>query len=63
MEGKAEGRAAEAIRITTQILQRRFGPLPAWATDKIQNTPVAQLEKILDQALDAPTLERALDSL
>ena len=55
MEGKAEGRAAEAIRITTQILQRRFGPLPAWATDKIQNTPVAQLEKILDQALDAPT--------
>ncbi|MFN7933549.1 MAG: hypothetical protein U0R19_09490 [Bryobacteraceae bacterium] len=59
-EGNAEGRAAEAIRFTIHLLERRFGTLPDWATAKIRETPTETLEKAIDHILDAPTLEAAL---
>lgn len=59
-EGREEGRE-KATRVITHILERRFGPLPAWAQEKIRALPVEKLENLLDQALDAPTLEHALD--
>lgn len=68
MEGRAEGleerleqELEKATRFITHILERRFGPLPAWAQEKIRALPVEKLENLLDQALDAPTLEHALD--
>lgn len=43
-----------------RLLERRFGPLPAWAADKLANRSVAELEDLGAQALDARSLEELL---
>jgi len=48
-EGEAEG--------LKRLLTRRFGPLPAWAEQRIGAAPVAQLDAWLDGVLDATSLE------
>jgi hypothetical protein len=42
--------------VATQ-LTRRFGPLPDWATARLQAADVSQLEQWADRVLDAPSLE------
>ena len=59
-EGKAEARVEEAVRFVTQILEHRFGPLPEWAKEKVRSLPADQLERMVDQALDATDLQSAL---
>ncbi|MFN7933585.1 MAG: hypothetical protein U0R19_09670 [Bryobacteraceae bacterium] len=59
--GEAKGRAEEACRFMAHLLERRFGPLPDWAMDKLRAASPETLEGALDRALDAETLERALD--
>ena len=52
-EGKAEGKAEDLKR----LLMRRFGPLPVWATHRIDAAPVAQLDAWLDGIFDAASVE------
>ncbi len=59
--GEAKGRAEEAYRFMSHLLERRFGPLPDWAKDKLRAASPETLESAFDRALDAETLERALD--
>ncbi|MEY6434298.1 DUF4351 domain-containing protein, partial [Thioalkalicoccus limnaeus] len=47
--GKAESLA--------RLLTRRFGPLPVWATQRIDAAPAAQLDAWLDGIFDATSLE------
>jgi len=49
VKGKAKGKAESLERLLT----RRFGPLPAWATQRIEAAPVAQLDAWLDGIFDA----------
>ncbi|MEO5339062.1 MAG: Rpn family recombination-promoting nuclease/putative transposase [Magnetococcus sp. MYC-9] len=67
-EGRQEGiqigeqsgeKKGKADTLTRQI-QRRFGNLPAWATDKIAHATLATLEEWSFRILDATTLESVL---
>ena len=55
-EGKAEGERSMLIR----LLERRFGPLPADAFDKIGAADLEAIERWGLQLLDAASLEEAL---
>jgi hypothetical protein len=52
-KGKAEGKAESLKR----LLARRFGPLAAWAEQRIDAAPVAQLDAWLDGIFDAAGVE------
>ncbi|NEX22875.1 DUF2887 domain-containing protein [Thiorhodococcus mannitoliphagus] len=55
--GKAEGKAEDLSRLLT----RRFGPLPAWASTRIQGADIDRLDHWLDRLLDAERLEDVLE--
>lgn len=59
-EGKALGKTLEARKILQRQLQRRFGPLPGWAQQKLDNASLETLEHWADLIIDAPDLEAAL---
>jgi hypothetical protein len=55
-QGQAEGKAEDLKR----LLARRFGPLPKWATARIDGATVDQMDAWLDGIFDAPTLDALL---
>jgi predicted transposase YdaD len=57
-KGKAEGKAEDLKR----LLARRFGPLPKWATARIDGATVDQMDAWLDGIFDAPALDALLGS-
>ena len=60
MEGEREGKQeGEALMLTRQ-LQRRFGDLPAWASQKIADAELSTLGEWSLRILDATTLESVL---
>ncbi|MBF0162623.1 MAG: Rpn family recombination-promoting nuclease/putative transposase [Magnetococcales bacterium] len=58
--GEQKGRRAEAASLLTRQLQRRFGDLPSWASQKIANADLSTLEEWSLRILDATTLESVL---
>lgn len=56
VKGKAEGKAESLER----LLVHRFGPLPVWATQRIEAAPVAQLDAWLDAIFDAASVEELI---
>jgi hypothetical protein len=56
-EGRREGRQEGQLELVTRQLTRRFGPLPDWATARLQAADASQLEQWADRVLDAPSLE------
>ncbi|MBF0161677.1 MAG: DUF4351 domain-containing protein, partial [Magnetococcales bacterium] len=59
-EGRQEGRRDEAASMLSRQLQRRFGDLPLWASQKIANADLSTLEEWSLRVLDVPTLEGVL---
>ena len=59
-EGRQEGEHIGEAKILTSQLQRRFGDLPAWASDKIAKADLSTLEEWSLRILDAPTIESVL---
>jgi predicted transposase YdaD len=59
-EGRQEGKQEGKADTLTRQLQRRFGPLPQWAADKIATANLATLEEWSLRILDAPSLESVL---
>lgn len=55
-KGKAEGEAKGKAGSLKRLLTRRFGPLPAWAEQRIEAAPSAQLDDWLDGIFDAASL-------
>ncbi|MEO5333782.1 MAG: DUF4351 domain-containing protein [Magnetococcus sp. YQC-5] len=45
------------VKILTRLLQRRFGDLPAWVSEKIAKAEPSFLEKWADRVLDTQTLD------
>ncbi|MBF0185903.1 MAG: DUF4351 domain-containing protein [Magnetococcales bacterium] len=60
MDGEQKGRHEGETAILTRLLQRRFGDLPPWASQKIADADLATLENWSLRILDAPTLESVL---
>ncbi len=53
-EGERRGEAALLLR----LLERRFGTLPGWATDRVLGAEIALLEEWSLRVLDAASLEK-----
>ncbi|MBF0429565.1 MAG: DUF4351 domain-containing protein, partial [Magnetococcales bacterium] len=59
-QGWQEGRQEGEAKILTRQLQRRFGDLPPWASQKIADAGLATLEEWSLRILDATTIESVL---
>jgi len=55
---KAEQEAA--LRILRLVIEKRFGPMPGWAVERLAMRTAPELEGLGDRVLDAPTLEDLL---
>ena len=55
--GIAKGRVEGESKLLKRQLERRFGVLPAWATEKLTNAPEPALEAWGEDVLTAPTLD------
>ena len=51
-EGRQEGEAREAAKVTLRLLTRRCGPLSEATTARIQSLPLEQLESLAEALLD-----------
>jgi hypothetical protein len=59
-EGEQEGRTEGEQFILSRMLERRFGPLPDGAVERIEGADTTQLEAWGLRLLEARTLEEAL---
>ena len=57
VEGIAKGRLEGESKLLKRQLERRFGALPAWATEKLSNASEPALEAWGEAVLTAPTLD------
>ncbi|MBF0585274.1 MAG: DUF4351 domain-containing protein [Magnetococcales bacterium] len=57
MDGEQQGEQKGEAKMLTRQLQRRFGNLPTWASEKISNADLSALEEWGLRILDATTIE------
>jgi hypothetical protein len=60
MQLRQEGETAAARRLLSRQLRLRFGPLPPWAEQQLEQAELAQLENWSDAVLTAGTLAEIL---
>ena len=56
-KGRVEGRLEGESKLLKKLLERRFGALPAWATEKLSNASEPALDAWGEAVLTAPTLD------
>ena len=56
-EGRQEGFSQGEALILSRLLKLRFGPLPAWVEQQLQDAPPERLEALADRLLDADSLD------
>ncbi|HEY0938921.1 MAG TPA: DUF4351 domain-containing protein [Steroidobacter sp.] len=59
-QGKTEGSRERLISLIAKLLSLRFGPLDEATLSRIAATPSAELEKVAERLLSAPTLDATL---
>ena len=57
LEGREEGREEGKEETLRRLLERRFGPLPPAAIQRVESASLAELEGWFDRLLDARTLQ------
>ena len=57
VEGLVEGRVEGESRLLKRQLERRFGLLPEWASERLRSAKEEELEAWSEAVLTAPTLE------
>jgi hypothetical protein len=62
VEGLEEGRLEGESRLLKKQLERRFGTLPTWASDKLNSAAEQDLESWAEAVLTAPTLDAVFDN-
>ena len=62
LEGRVEGRVEGESRLLKKQLERRFGVLPTWATDKLNDASEQDLESWGEAVLTAPTLNAVFEN-
>lgn len=58
--GREAGRQEGELILLRRLLEKRFGPLPAWADGKLASRTLSELEELSLRLLDAATLEDLL---
>jgi hypothetical protein len=58
--GLDEGRQEGELTILRRQIEKRFGALPAWATEKLAALPASELKDLSERVLDAKSLEELL---
>ncbi len=61
-KGRVEGRVEGESKLLKRQRERRFGALPAWATETLSNATEPALEAWGEAILTAPTLEAVFNS-
>jgi len=59
-KGRQEGRQEGELTVLRRLIERRFGPLPGWAAEKLAALPVSGLEDLSERVLDAKSVEELL---
>lgn len=60
-KGRQEGRQKEALTILTRQLRRRFGDLPEWALERLNQADPEQMEDWAERIFDAADLAQLLN--
>ncbi len=56
-EGLEKGLRQEACKLLTRLLTKRFGDLPEWTVEKMQNAPIEELENWIERLLTVKNIE------
>jgi predicted transposase YdaD len=59
-QGMQQGMQQGESRLFRRLLERRFGPLPEWVEQRLQDASTEQLEQWAESLLDADSLEAVL---
>jgi predicted transposase YdaD len=60
-QGRAEGRAEGQAALLIRQLGLRFGPLPESVQAQLMSSGAEELDRLAEQVLSAPTLEKLLN--
>jgi hypothetical protein len=58
--GLQEGEVKGELTILRRLVEKRFGPLPAWAEERLTAKSTTELEDLSLRVLDATTLDELL---
>jgi len=56
-EGKLEGKLEGELQILRRQIEKRFGPMPKWADERLTAQSAAELEDLSVRILDATSIE------
>jgi predicted transposase YdaD len=59
-KGRQEGLQTGEIAVLRRQIEKRFGPLAAWAREKLAAMPTAELEDLSERVLDAGSMDELL---
>ena len=59
-EGEEKGRQEGERTLLRRIIEKRFGPLPGWAEERLTAKTTAELEELSLRVLDAASLDELL---
>jgi predicted transposase YdaD len=59
-EARQEGRQEGELSLLCRQLEKRFGPIPGWAEERLSKSSAAELEELGLRLLDAPSLDELL---
>jgi hypothetical protein len=61
-KGLSEGQLKGELTILRRQLEKKFGPIPAWADERLSKATVPEIEELAVRLLDAATLDELLKS-
>ena len=61
-QGRQEGIQQGEMSLLMRLLVRRFGALPSWAEQRLEQASLEDLERWADRVLDASTLAEVFGS-
>ncbi|HLI82740.1 MAG TPA: DUF4351 domain-containing protein [Bryobacteraceae bacterium] len=59
-KGMQEGVQLGELKLLRRLVERRFGPVPGWAEERLSKMPAQQLEELSVRVLDAGSIEDLL---
>ena len=59
-KGRQEGRQEGELTVLRRMIEKRFGALPGWASEKLAALPVSELENLSVRVLDAKSVQDLL---
>jgi hypothetical protein len=59
-KGLEEGELKGELKILRRLIEKRFGPIPAWADERLSARSALELEELSERVLDAATIEDIL---